>query len=274
MRALLAILALIALAGCLRSISDGLGGNDAEPWTQPPLGEATIRPGNALGTGSCTTNFLFLDSDGHTVYIGTAAHCVQQSSGDLLDNTNTNGCESVVRPHEPETVEVPLEGAQHRAVLAYSSWWTMQAVGEANVATCANNDFALLRLHPDDAAKAHPALLTFGGPTSIAEDEAIGDLVLTHGATSLRPGIDELDARRGIITATSAWSHDTMQITPGLPGDSGSAVIRDDGAAIGILVTVGLSPLPSNGITDLGRAVDYANSVGGMDVQLLTAPLS
>lgn len=270
------LLLLTSLSGCLSELGDDLGLTEADPdpWVQPELADATIRPGAALGGGGCTANFLFLDADGGTVYIGTAAHCVSEDRDD--DATDSNGCDSErYGPAEPGTVGVNVEGADRPAILAYNSWYTMQQRGESSTEACEFNDFALLELHPTDAARAHPSMYGFGGPTGIAQDEATGDVIFTHGATSLRPDEEMLDNRRGIIAQPGTWTHGTLQLTPGLPGDSGSPVVRDDGMAIGILVTLQVAPLPlSNGITDLGQALAYANDQGGMDVELLTAPLT
>ena len=46
-------------------------------------------------------------------------------------------------------------------------------------------------------------------------------------------------------------------MTPGVPGDSGSAFLSADGKAIGVLSTLGLAPLPlSNNIGDLAKELD------------------
>lgn len=272
MRLIVAVLCLAALSGCLRGLEDGFGGQSApDPYVMPALAEATIRPGAALGGGGCTGNFLFLDADGGTVYIGTAAHCVSEDL-DPETPTASSGCDTTrYRPEAPGTVVVSVEGAARPATLAYNSWYTMQERGETSVAACGANDFALLRLDPEDAAMAHPQMYGFGGPTGIATDESAGDVIHTHGATTLRPG-GALDDRQGIIAEAGGWTHTTFQLTPGLPGDSGSPVVRDDGAAVGILVTLGFAPLPlSNGITDLGLALEYANREGNMNVSLITA---
>jgi len=58
-------------------------------------------------------------------------------------------------------------------------------------------------------------------------------------------------------------------VTPGVPGDSGSAFLDKDGKAIGVLSTLALAPLPlSNGVSDLDHMVDYLLSHGGPNVQL------
>ena len=54
-------------------------------------------------------------------------------------------------------------------------------------------------------------------------------------------------------------------MTPGVPGDSGSAFVSADGKAIGILSTLGLAPLPlSNNIGDLAKELAFAQQHSGI----------
>jgi hypothetical protein len=54
-------------------------------------------------------------------------------------------------------------------------------------------------------------------------------------------------------------------VTPGVPGDSGSAFVSADGKAIGVLSTLGLAPLPlSNNIGDLAKELAYAQKHSGL----------
>jgi hypothetical protein len=54
-------------------------------------------------------------------------------------------------------------------------------------------------------------------------------------------------------------------VSPGVPGDSGSAFVSADGKAIGVLSTLGLAPLPlSNNIGDLGKELAYAQQHSGL----------
>ena len=274
--AILLILPLVT-AGCLKDFGQkvGLAPDDPDPYQMPALTAATIRPGVALGDpGFCTANFLFLDRDGATVYIGTAAHCVSRAAeDDPASSTNTDGCDPQNVPYAPGSVEVYVQGASQRAVLAYNSWFTMQRDGETSATVCGANDFALLRLHPDDARKAHPEMLGFGGPSGLATDVAPGDQVHSYGASQLLPRPEATDGRQGIILQSSAWTHTAYMLTPGVPGDSGSPVVRADGQAVGILVTVGLAPFAaSNGITDVAMAMQYAHEHTGLPFSLLTAP--
>jgi hypothetical protein len=216
----------------------------------------------------CTSNFIFLDPANTTVFIGFAAHCA--AAGD--DATNTDGCDPA-NAALPLGTAVEVAGASQPATLAYTSWGTMQKVGESGGA-CAANDFAFAVLHADDAPKAHPAMLTFGGPVALADSRSVGagDKVLTFGNTGLRPGPAALDAREGYVIgqADNGWTTTIYTVTPGLPGDSGSGVLTGSGEALGILVTVGITPFTlSNGVTSLDRALAYA-SAHDVDIRLAT----
>ncbi|MGB0652892.1 MAG: serine protease [Thermoplasmatota archaeon] len=238
-------------------------------WTWPDLGAASIRPGvQVVAAGAqCTSNFVFHDPLNTTLYIGVAAHCVADGAQD-----NVDGCDRSNRPLELG-LKGDVDGASGKATLVYSSWETMQRVNETNAAACRYNDFALFELDAGDLGKAHPAMLTFGGPTGMAGSVGLGSKVLTYGNTNLRPGPAALDAREGYVIETggSGWTHTVYTALPGVPGDSGSAVTTGDGKALGVLSTVTLYPLAaSNGISDLGKILAYARDVGGFDARLAT----
>ena len=68
---------------------------------------------------------------------------------------------------------------------------------------------------------------------------------------------------RSLGDAGEGWSHNVYTATPGIPGDSGSAFIDDQGRAIGTLSTVQLAPLAgSNGVGDLAKELAYAQANG------------
>ena len=49
--------------------------------------------------------------------------------------------------------------------------------------------------------------------------------------------------------AGGGWSRTVLTVTPGIPGDSGSAFMNASGEAIGVLSTLMLAPLPAaNGV--------------------------
>ena len=61
----------------------------------------------------------------------------------------------------------------------------------------------------------------------------------------------------------SGWSHSTYQILPGIPGDSGSALLDSNGMAVGILSTIQFVPLPaSNQFADVYKTLQYAHHHG------------
>jgi hypothetical protein len=241
----------------------GLAGQaDAATWA--PADSATIHPGvqTVTGGGQCTANFVF--TAGSDILIGQAAHC----SG-LGGATATNGCETGSLDLQ---TPVEIQGADHPGTLVYSSWLTMQAAGETDPNICAYNDFALVRIDPRDHDKVNPSLPVWGGPAGTdTNGSSAGETVFTYGNSSLRLGLTPLSPKTGLSLGTSGggWTTTMLTVTPGIPGDSGSAVLSQDGQALGILVTVAIAPVPaSNGVTNLDLALAYANQFGGAGATL------
>ena len=247
------ILALIALA---------VGPSLASAWA--PAATAPIHPGvmtNTDGSGQCTSNFIF--SRGNDTYIGQAAHCSSTGAA-----TDTDGCTS---QSLPLGTRVEIDGASVKGTLAYNSWLTMQANGEADEETCAYNDLALVRIDPTDVAKVNPSIPDFGGPTGVGT-VAAGQQVYTYGNSSLRGGVTALSPKNGLVVERTpgGWSYSVYTLTPGIPGDSGSAFLNADGAALGTLSTVAIAPLPaSNGVGDVGSELAYARAHGFDGLELV-----
>ncbi|MGI8900455.1 MAG: hypothetical protein ACR2HA_05935 [Nocardioides sp.] len=66
-------------------------------------------------------------------------------------------------------------------------------------------------------------------------------------------------------TGGGGWTHPVYTVTPGVPGDSGSAFLDAQGNALGTLSTLALAPLAgSNGVGDLGRELSYAQRTSGL----------
>lgn len=249
--------------------SDGGSSDDARsypPWPEPS--QASVRPGVQIrsSSGQCTSNFLFRTPSNSTLMLGVAAHCVSENprAGD--------GCDPATEPFEPGT-EVRIDGASNRGVLVYSSWFTMQATEESDSDACRLNDFALIAIDQADRTSVHPALMHYGGPTALAGADSLspGDKVLWYGNSGTRAGIDELQRNEGYVVREDGSRGFVMySATPGVPGDSGSAVIAEDGAAAGILSTVRIAPESgSNGVALLEPALAYANQ-NGIQVELVT----
>jgi len=252
------IVALTAVAvGCSPGFDDDEGGGEPE-WAN--ASEAKIRPGvQTKSPGQCTANFVFYDDD--DVYIGQSAHCAGTGG-----ETDTDGCTTSSKPIGST---VTIEGAKP-GTLVYSSWLTMNEAGEKDKETCAYNDFALVKPDPADEKLVNPSIPKFGGPNGMgtAPDSS---QVFTYGNSELRLGIELLSPKNGVLVETTpgGWSHTVYTLTPGIPGDSGSAVLNDKGGALGTLSTVMFTGKPlSNGVGDLSKELAYAKSHGFEDLKL------
>lgn len=230
----------------------------AADWA--PADSATVRPGSLTtteGSGRCTANFVF--ENGDDVLIGQAAHCAGTGGA-----TETDGCTA---KSLPLGTKVDVEGAEHRGELVYSSWLRMQGRGERDASTCAANDFALIKLDARDVAKVNPSVPFWGGPTALASTEGTGPgTVHSYGNSPLRAGLETLKPKVGLEVSqdNDGWSHSVFTLTPGVPGDSGSAFLNAEGQALGTLSTLNLAPLPlSNGVSDLPRELAYAKDSPG-----------
>lgn len=234
----------------------------AQPWAD--AGSATVQPGVMTYTdgAQCTANFVFTDGAGD-VFLGQAAHCAGTGGA-----TETDGCDA---SSLPLGTPVEIDGATEPGTLVYSSWLTMQTAGETDSETCAYNDFALVQVDPADVGRVNPSVPFYGGPTGVDRDGVpTGDEVYSYGNSSLRLGLSPLSPKAGssLGDTPEGWSHTVYTATPGIPGDSGSAFLSQDGTANGVLSTVAIAPLAgSNGVSDLGLMLDYA-STHGTDVAL------
>ncbi|MGY0386999.1 hypothetical protein ACWZJV_08525 [Nocardioides sp. WG-D5] len=242
----------------------------AHAWA--PADTATITPGVMMYTdgAQCTANFVFADSASN-VYVGYAAHCAG-----LGEATDTNGCAAESLPlGTPVTFNeggsLLSEGTVlGKGKLAYSSWLTMKKLGTKDEDTCAYNDFALVKVDAADAGKVNPSVPIWGGPTGIDTDGTVaGDKVYSYGNSSLRADVDLLSPKIGLSLGDSVngtrWSHPLYNLTPGIPGDSGSGFLNADGKAVGTLSTLGLAPLAgSNNIGDMDLELKFAQANSGI----------
>lgn len=248
----------------------GAPASSASPETWAPADTAAIHPGVQMYTegAQCTANFVFTDGAGNA-YVGYAAHCA--GTGEATD---TNGCEAGSLPlgTRVEFVEGGslLSGGTTvgEGTLAYSSWLTMQQRNESDANTCDYNDFALVRVDADDVAKVNPTVPFWGGPVGINTDgTSAGDTVYSYGNSSLRAGLQQLSPKQGTSLGTSGdgWTHPVYTVSPGVPGDSGSAFLDAEGNALGTLSTLAIAPLAgSNGVGDLNHELGYAQQHGGI----------
>lgn len=251
--------------------------------TWAPAATATITPGVQMYTegSQCTANFVFTDRNGG-VYVGYSAHCAG-----LGEATDTSGCGQQSVPLGTrvtfERGGSPLTAGTvvGEGTLVYSSWVTMNRLGTTDPDTCDFNDFALVRVSAPDVAKVNPSIPVFGGPTGIDTDGTVaGDQLYSYGNSSLRGGVELLSPKYGVSLGTSGggWTHQLYTLTPGVPGDSGSAFVDAEGKAIGTLSTLGLAPLPlSNNTGDLSRELAFAqqhSGIPGLRLALGTEPFA
>jgi hypothetical protein len=257
------LVALVAISG-LSAITPA---SAAPVWA--PAATAAIHPGVQTFTsgGQCTANFVF--TDGTNVFIGQAAHCSGTGG-----NTATNGCTS---GSLPVGTPVTVTGASKPGTMVYNSWLTMQSLGEADSETCQYNDLAIIQLDPADYGKVNPSIPKWGGPVAASSPgTAIGDFVYSYGNSELRLGISQLSPKKGVSLGDSpgGWSHTVYTVTPGIPGDSGSAFLDASGRALGVLSTVAVAPFAaSNGVGDVGKEVTYMHAhsgFGGLSIALGT----
>ena len=279
-RALLSVGATAVLTAA--SIAATSGSSQAAPaWA--PADTATIHPGVQMYTegAQCTANFVYTDGSGNT-YVGYAAHCA--GTGEATD---TNGCDAASLPlgTKVDFVEggsLAGEGTKvGSGTLAYSSWLTMQREGENDENTCAYNDLALVKVDAADVSKVNPSIPFWGGPVGVNTDgTATGDTVYSFGNSSLRGGIEQLSPKQGTSLGTEAegWSHPVYTLTPGVPGDSGSAFLDAEGNALGTLSTLAIAPLVgSNGVGDVNSELSYAQAnsgIGGLALVPGTEPFA
>jgi hypothetical protein len=238
--------------------------------TWAPASNAPIHPGVMTFTegAQCTANFVF--SDASNVYVGQAAHCSGTGTA-----TETDGCDS---GSLPVGTAVEVDGASQPGTLVYNSWLTMQAKGETDPDTCAYNDFALVKLNAADAGKVNPSIPHWGGPNAVGATTALRDKVYSYGNSSLRQGISQLSPKEGYSLGDDAggWTHTVYTLTPGIPGDSGSAFLSKTGSALGVLSTVAIAPITgSNGVGDVAKELSYMkanSSFSGVELALGTEP--
>jgi hypothetical protein len=248
-----------------------------------PADTAKIHPGVQMYTegSQCTANFVFTDGAAN-VYVGYAAHCAGTGAA-----TDTNGCDAGSLPlgTKVEFVEngslVTAGTTVGTGTLVYSSWLAMQRNNETDENACAYNDFALVKVDSQHVGTVNPTMPFWGGPTGInTTGTTAGEDVFSFGNSSLRGGIELLSPKQGksLGDEGEGWSHTVYTATPGIPGDSGSGFLDQNGAALGTLSTVAIAPLAgSNGVGDLSRELAYAqqnSGISGLTMANGTEPFS
>ncbi len=225
--------------------------------TWAPAATASVHPGvmtQTEGAGQCTANFVY--TAGSKTFLGQAAHC--SGTGEANE---TDGCKS---ESLPLGTPVKIVGSDVVGKMVYNSWLTMQRSGEKDPNACAFNDLALIELPTDALGKVNPSVPVFGGPVGVnTTGTSNGEKVVSYGNSSLRQGLSIVSPKTGTSFGTvgDGWSHTVYTLTPGVPGDSGSAFLDSNGYALGDLSTLSFAPMPlSNQVSDLAHELDYARA--------------
>lgn len=248
-----AVSAAALLAGCV--VAGASTPAHAVPTWNP---SGSIRPGVQTVTagGQCTANFVFYDSS-NNIYIGQSAHCASTGGP-----TDTNGCTT---GSQPLNTNVSVGGATRPGKLVYSSWIAMQeALASPTIADptsneCAFNDFAIVKLDAADYGRVNPTVPFWGGPVAMnTSGQPIGSRIYSYGNSGLRFQISQLSPKTGVMSAganATTWNIRMYHVSPGIPGDSGSAILDQNGRALATLSTVGIDG--SNGGANVNLALNY-----------------
>jgi hypothetical protein len=197
-----------------------------------PVGVGTcpgVRPGAEVQSevGLCTLNFLFESPDKER-FIGTAGHCILATDNPVAgDNAGEKTWPKGQGPAAKDS--------------------TGKRIGEFAYAILQEpKDFSLIRLDP--GVDASPEMCQYGGPTGINEDISDGPKVLHYFGNGI--GIGSTVPARSAVSLGFPNADHVYGVGLALPGDSGSAVITDDGRAVGVLVTTGLhgAGIDENGV--------------------------
>ena len=209
----------VAAAVLAAAVSSLLGASPAQSATTwAPAASASIHPGVMMFTAGaqCTANFVYTDAS--AVYLGYAAHCA--GTGEA---TETDGC---LAASLPLGTPVEIDGATRPGTLAYSSWLTMQSLGETDADTCAYNDLALVRLDPADVVRTNPSIPHWGGPVALntAGNPALAS-VYSYGNSSLRHV--EADSLEKVAAALAAGADAILLDNLGVEGVREAVALAD-----------------------------------------------
>jgi hypothetical protein len=243
----------------------------------PPTGAVTraaaqtsgkITPGalmitsvSAAETSACTAAFVFRNAE--ATFLSYAAHCAVP-----VQDRHHTGCEYQTLPLGARVEIRGEDGSRAYGSLAYSSWRTMQAIGDTQDERCRFNDLALVEIDPVDVSSLDPTVPVVGGPTGLASSTP-GTL---EQVVSYQPHVSYPALKQGVTLGVrgGGWTHRIDVSPPANLGDSGSGLLDAHGAAFGILVTRYLDRSATSGVTDLRLALAYAERYGKVgDLELV-----
>ena len=212
-----------------------------------------VGPGTQLVTGgrSCTASFVFRDARGH-VYLGYAASCATRSAA-----APANACSARPLPAGTPVRRVDQGRTAGYGELRYSSLRALRKAGVTDAATCAANDFALVRLRGALSHRVSAAMPYWGGPVDLAALPAAGSTVF--GLARQSSGARTIP-RAGQVSTTTGNAATVATLLPSTRADRGSGFLDDAGRAVGILTTS--SATGENVVASLADVVAYARAHG------------
>ena len=241
------------------------GGAVARTAAQTPgkitPGALMITSVSAAESSACTAAFVFRNAK--ATFLSYAAHCAIPTQ-----DKHRTGCEYETLPLGTRVEIRGADGSRAYGSLAYSSWRTMQAIGDTQDERCRFNDLALVEIDAADVSSIDPTVPVVGGPTGLVRS-APGRF---EQVVSYQPYATDPPLKQGVTLGVGGggWTHRIDVSPPANLGDSGSGLLDADGAAFGILATRYLDRLATSGVTDLRLALTYAERYGKVgDLELV-----
>jgi hypothetical protein len=207
-----------------------------------PAATASIHPGVQVTIAQTTCTAGFVLTDGTKVYLAVPASCDGVDAGKAND-----GCRAATMP---VGLPVTVQGAKHRATLAYSSWAWMAGAGVTDTSLCDANDLALVRLDARDIASTNPMVPGGNGPRGVAASSpAMGTQVTAYAAAPA--------AGLVVSNADGNRTHQASFASSFTTADAGAPVLTGDGKALGMLSVVPqAAPQPAD-VHDLALELVY-----------------
>ena len=238
-----------------------------------PTGPATAASAGRIGPGTqmvtdgrgCTANFVFRDGR-RRLYVGYAASCALRRAA-----SGGNACSARSLPLGTRVRFADRGRTVGFGELRYSSLRAMRRSGVTDSATCAANDFALVRVRGAARQRVVSSVPYWGGPNALGALPAAGTTVfgLARRSTAARtiPRVGEVATASG-LTATVSTP------LPSTRAARGSGFLDSGGRAVGILTAS--TAAGDNTVVSLARAVSFArgHGVAGLRLKRGKAPFS
>lgn len=224
-----------------------------------PSGPATAAAAGRIGPGaelvtagrSCTASFVFRDAR-QRVYLGYAASCATRKPV-----TAAGACTARSLPLGTRVRIADGGRTVGHGRLAYSSLRALGRAGVTDPATCAANDFALVRVVGAARSRVSASVPYWGGPAGVGALPAAGSTVfgLARSSASARTL-----PRAGQVTTASGSTATVSTPLMSSGAARGGGFLDDAGRAVGILTAS--SDSGENVVVSLADAVAFARTHG------------